>query len=282
MVQYNKAFTIPLIKGGHFFMNRIGIDAGGSLTKIAYEENKRLRLKTYPSNQIDKVIQWLKTLAPEASLQVTGGRAEALKDNNAAISIFKEFECVIEGTKYLLMTENKLPETDYLLVNIGTGTSFFHKKERLSGTGVGGGLFTGLGAIIANTSNYHTLVDLASKGDRAKSDLMVSDIYQYNHSPIEASLTAANFGKDQLHPSVSTEDQLAALTQLIGETIVLLASAAAKSLGTKEIVMIGGALTGNPLLKQVIASFESMLDYNLTFLEKGSHAGAIGALYYGE
>lgn len=94
---------------------------------------------------------------------------------------------------------------------------------------------------------------------------MVSDIYQSSYSPVEASLTAANFGKDQLDQSVSAEDQLAALTQLIGETIVLLSSLTANSLATKEIVMIGGALTGNPLLKQVIGSFESMFDYNLTF-----------------
>ncbi|WP_080873058.1 type II pantothenate kinase [Oceanobacillus timonensis] len=259
-------------------MKRIGIDAGGSLTKIAYEENKRLHLKTYPSDRMDEVIQWLKTLAPEASLHVTGGRAEALKNDHA--SIFKEFECVLEGTRYLLMEENKLPDTDYLLVNIGTGTSFFYQQKRLSGTGVGGGLFTGLGAIIANTSDYRTLVDLASKGDRTKSDLMVSDIYQFSYTPIEASLTAANFGKDQLDVSVSSEDQLASLTQLIGETIVLLASKTAASLDTKEIVMIGGALSGNPLLKKIIASFDSMFDYHLTFLEKGSHAGAIGALYY--
>ncbi|MFD1065944.1 type II pantothenate kinase [Oceanobacillus locisalsi] len=259
-------------------MKRIGIDAGGSLTKIAYEENNRLRLKTYSSNRMEEVIQWLKIMAPEASLHVTGGRAEALKNHRS--TIFKEFECVLEGTKYLLMEENKLPATEYLLVNIGTGTSFFHQKERLFGTGVGGGLFTGIGAIIAGTSDYHTLVDLASKGDRSKSDLMVSDIYQSSYTPIEASLTAANFGKNQLDTSVSAEDQLAALTQLVGETIVLLASKTAASLGTKEIVMIGGALSGNPLLKQVIASFESMFDYRLTFLEKGSHAGAIGALYY--
>lgn len=260
-------------------MKRIGIDAGGSLIKIAYEEDGKLRLKTYPAKQIDQVIQWVKMIAPEAALQVTGGRAEKLRDCTKTISTFKEFECVIEGTKYLLLEEKKLPDTDYLLVNIGTGTSFFHKKERLSGTGIGGGLFTGLGAIIAGTSDYHSLVELASKGDRTNSDLMVSDIYQDSHSPIEASLTAANFGKDQLE-SVSAEDQLAALTQLIGETIVLLSSLTAKSIETKEIVMIGGALTGNPLLKQVIASFESMFDYNLTFLEKGNHAGAIGALYY--
>ncbi|WP_152655356.1 type II pantothenate kinase [Oceanobacillus sp. CFH 90083] len=261
-------------------MKQIGIDAGGSLLKIAYEEGSRLRLKTYPSNQMDQLIPWLKTLAPETALQVTGGRAEALKKYQPSFSIFKEFECVIEGTNYLLMEENKLPDVNYLLVNIGTGTSFFHKKERLSGTGVGGGMFTGLGAIIANTADYHTLVDLASKGDRTKSDLMVSDIYPFSSSPIDASLTAANFGKDQLDNSISPGDQLAALTQLIGETIVLLAVAAAKSIGTKEVVMIGGALSGNSLLKKVIASFESMLDFNLTFLEKGSHAGAIGALYY--
>lgn len=265
-----------------FLMKRIGIDAGGSLIKIAYEEEGRLRLKTYSAKQVDEVIQWLEMIAPEAALHVTGGRSEAVRASNKSISIFKEFECVIEGTKYLLLEENKLPKTDYLLVNIGTGTSFFHKTNRLSGTGVGGGLFTGIGAIIAGTSDYHSLVELASKGDRSKSDLMVSDIYQFSNSPIEASLTAANFGKDQLDKSVSVEDQMAALTQLIGETIVLLSSLTASSLETKEIVMIGGSLTGNPLLKKVIASFESMFDYNLTFLEKGNHAGAIGALFHNE
>lgn len=109
-------------------MERIGIDAGGSLIKIAYEEEGRLRLKTYSAKQIDEVVQWLEMIAPEAALHVTGGRAEALKASNKSISILKEFKCVIEGTKYLLLKENKLPKTDYLLVNIGTGTSFFTKQ----------------------------------------------------------------------------------------------------------------------------------------------------------
>lgn len=260
-------------------MKRIGIDAGGSLIKLAYEENGKLRLKTYQANQIQGVIQWIKMLAPEAVLHVTGGRSRSLQDSSPFITFFKEFECVIAGTKYLLMKENKLPESDYLVVNIGTGTSFFHQKERLLGTGIGGGLFTGLGSIIAKTSDYPTLVDLASKGDRTNCDLMVSDIYSLSDSPIEASLTAANFGKNLSEDNASVPDQLAALTQLIGESIVLLSTLTIKSLAVKEIVMVGGALTGNRLLKQVITSFESMFEYRLTFLEKGSHAGAIGALY---
>ncbi|BAC14638.1 type II pantothenate kinase [Oceanobacillus iheyensis] len=259
-------------------MKRIGIDAGGSLVKVAYEEHGKMHLKTYSSHKMEEVIQWLKTLSPYASFHITGGRSRELNLEGYRVYTIPEFKAIMEGTSYLLHQERKLPKSDYLLVNIGTGTSIFYNENRIAGTGIGGGLLTGLGELLTKESSYTQLIQMAKQGDRTKSDLMVRDIYKDSTSPIDETLTAANFGKVGLDPSNSKEDQMAALIQLIGETILLISHGAAQSVKTSQIVFIGGTLTNNQPLQRVFLHFQEQMNYTATFLNNGGHAGAIGAM----
>lgn len=259
-------------------MKRIGIDAGGSLVKVAFEENGKMHLKTYSSHKMDEVIQWLKTLSPYASFHITGGRTNQLNLEGFRVYKIPEFNAIIEGTSYLLHQERKLPQSNYLLVNIGTGTSIFYNEDRISGTGIGGGLLTGLGKLLTNETDYNQLIQMAKQGDRTKSDLMVADIYTDSTSPIDEMLTAANFGKVGLDQSASKEDLMAALIQLIGETILMISNGAAQSVNTSQIVFIGGTLTNNQPLKEVLLHFQKQMKYTATFLNNGGHAGAIGAM----
>ncbi|WP_077597186.1 type II pantothenate kinase [Oceanobacillus kimchii] len=259
-------------------MKRIGIDAGGSLVKVAFEEKGKMHLKTYSSYNMDEVIQWLKTLSPYASFHITGGRTNQLNLEEYRVYTIPEFNAIVEGTSYLLHQERKLPQNNYLLVNIGTGTSIFYNENRISGTGIGGGLLTGLGKLLTNESDYNQLIQMAKQGDRTKSDLLVRDIYNDSISPIDETLTAANFGKVGFNHSGSKEDHIAALIQLIGETILLISNAAAQSVNTSQIVFIGGTLTNNQPLKEVLLHFQEKMNYTATFLNNGGHAGAIGAM----
>ncbi len=264
-------------------MLRIGIDAGGSLIKLAYEEKGNLHVKTYSYNQKETLIQWLNMLAPEATLFGTGGKwpelAGKLKQKQ---QITDEFTSLVNGTKFLLETEGK-SANEFILTSIGTGTSIFHVKEndfeRILGSGIGGGTFIGLGTLLTKTNQFHEIVKLAQQGDRKKSDLLVKDIYDPFEAPLLDNLTAANFGKAHLNEEKAKADHAASLIQLIAEVILSLSGQIAHSKNIPYIVFAGSTLQGNKPLRESIVSFQDMLQFTAVFLEKGAYAGAIGALY---
>ncbi|MGJ9457900.1 type II pantothenate kinase [Oceanobacillus sp. CF4.6] len=264
-------------------MRRIGIDAGGSLIKLAYEESGRLHVKTYPNQDREQLLRWLASVAPDATLHVTGGKSDYLTtDATQRIRQVDEFKAIIEGTRYLRNQEKHSPSNEYTVVSIGTGTSIFHvtpaHSERLSGSGIGGGTFMGLGSLITGEKDYLKLVELAAKGNHKNSDLLVKDIYAPDEAPLSGELTAANFGKAHDNGSATTEDHMAALLQLIGETIILLAGQAAVAKNMQEIVFVGSTLDRNKTLQDVLSSFQDRMPYVPVFLSRGPYAGAIGAL----
>ncbi|MFD2046491.1 type II pantothenate kinase [Ornithinibacillus salinisoli] len=266
-------------------VTRIGIDAGGSLVKVAYEENRQMHTKTFSSQEIDQLVQWLQFLSPHATLYVTGGKSGYVKSIVQQQSYqVDEFKAVTEGTRFLLKQENRLVDESFILVSIGTGTSIFsvtsESLERVLGTGIGGGTLMGLGQLLTGERDFRTIVEMVAKGDHRKSDLLVRDIYAPNEPPLFGNLTAANFGKvpNPESDKDSSEDHMASLMKMIGETILLLASQVAITKQVKPIVFTGSTLNGNGPLKKVLSEFRDRLPYEPIFLDKGSHVGAFGAL----
>ncbi|MFD1848821.1 type II pantothenate kinase [Oceanobacillus bengalensis] len=261
---------------------KIGIDAGGSLIKVAYEEQGNFHVKTYGNEETKQLLNWLGIISPESTLLLTGGKAQYIKEvAKQRGHLIEEFSAVVEGTRYLLRKEKLLVNEDFILVSIGTGTSVFHVKadsyERMFGSGIGGGTLMGLGSLITGRNDYHHLIELANKGKHENSDLLVKDIYAPNEPPIFGYLTAANFGKAHLNEKARVEDHVAALAQLVGETIISLAAQAAGSKQVGNIVFVGSTLQGNAPLRDVLIGFQRMMDYEAVFLENGPYAGAIGA-----
>lgn len=263
-------------------VDKIGIDAGGSLVKIAYQEDGHIHIKTFSNQDLDEVAKWLTFLSPEAKLFITGGKASILQSNlrNSSFMV-NEFEAVVSGTRYLLQNRNVLDE-GFILVNIGTGTSIFHvtadEYERVLGSGIGGGTLMGLGYLITHSTDFETFTNMASSGDKRNSDLLVRDIYYPEEPPIYGDLTASNLGKVHLNQKATPNDYMASVMQLIGETIILLARQAASAKQVSKIVFIGGTIAHNKALQDVFLSFTEMMSYEPIFLDKGTHAGAIGAL----
>nr|WP_313637165.1 hypothetical protein [Paenibacillus sp.] len=82
-----------------------------------------------------------------------------------------EFEATCRGVQYLL---NKFDpkQQEYVITNVGTGTSLHHvgksKHERIGGSGVGGGTLLGLAHLLRVLGNggfyfYWRLIDISEK-----------------------------------------------------------------------------------------------------------------------
>jgi type II pantothenate kinase len=271
-------------KGSHVMaVKSIGIDAGGSLLKIAYFENEKLHLKKYTYEDLASLIQWISLAAPEVRFMLTGGKSSHIESQFAQKVVqIDEFEAVINGAGYLLDIERNPAGKGCILVNIGTGTSYYYvtknKSKRLLGSGVGGGTLMGLAKLLTATKEFQQIVSLAQKGDRSKIDLQVKDIYEPLEPPIPGHFTASNFGKGIIDKSAAKEDILASLTGMIAETSMLIAVQAAGMYNVQEIVYIGGTLAGNSLLKNYLKEATTAFNCKPNFLEKGEFSGAIGAL----
>lgn len=263
--------------------NRIGVDAGGSLIKIAYEEKGRLHFRKYPIDEMESALGWLRMFSGNKKLFLTGGKAGKIKAEffpNA--ETVDEFTAACAGAKHLLAKESMPFDEKFLLVNIGTGTSWFtidgDHFERVLGSGIGGGTFMGMGNIFAELKDFSKLVELSSTGERARVDLLVKDIYFPEEPPIPGELTASNFAKSASVEASSPADKMAAASNMISETITLLTVQASTLQNLQKVVFIGSTLSGNKPLQNSIDYYIKMSGLDPVFLPDGEYSGAIGAM----
>ena len=84
-----------------------GIDAGGSLIKIVYQENGRMHFKKFSINKMDSAISWLKAVAPSLRVSIAGGKAMAIQNKYFQDSmLIPEFQATCDGARFLLAKEN--------------------------------------------------------------------------------------------------------------------------------------------------------------------------------
>ncbi|MGV2939028.1 type II pantothenate kinase [Mesobacillus sp. LC4] len=263
--------------------NRIGIDAGGSLIKIAYEENGILHYRKQPISEMDGALGWLKLVSSNKSIFLTGGRAGKIKAKFFPESeIVDEFSATCEGANYLMRKEGLPAAENSLLINIGTGTSWFkiegEKYNRVLGSGIGGGTFMGMGRLLADSSDFATLVSLTATGDKGKVDLLVKDLYHPEEPPIPGDLTASNFAKTETIHTSSSADEMASFMNMMAETITLLTVQTAALHGKKKVVFIGSTLAGNKPLQDQLGFYCKMSGLDSYFLHNGEFSGALGAM----
>ncbi|KAG9244825.1 pantothenate kinase-like protein [Calycina marina] len=130
-----------------------------------------------------------------------------------------EMECLIIGLDFFITeiprevftySESDLmcfqePRSDiypYLLVNIGSGVSMIKvsgPKEfrRVGGTSLGGGTLWGLLSLLTGARTFDEMLADAERGDNAKVDMLVGDIYgtDYGKIGLKSSAIASSFGK---------------------------------------------------------------------------------------
>ncbi|KAK7426231.1 hypothetical protein QQZ08_007261 [Neonectria magnoliae] len=107
-------------------------------------------------------------------------------------------DCDIFTYKDDNITPSTLP-TDltrpYLLVNIGSGVSFFQvfdnrRCERIAGSSFGGSALCGLLLLLTKARTFDEMLELADKGDNSNVDKLIGDIYGMDYTRIGMKMTA--------------------------------------------------------------------------------------------
>ena len=256
-----------------------GVDAGATLTKLALPDGARCRLEAVPSGH-DARVRALLAEHPVARVGVTGGGAARLAAALREAVRVDEFRAWHAGVVELLPERRER----FLLVSIGTGTSVMLVEggtvRRLAGTPLGGGTVLGLGAALTGVADFSALCALAERGDRARVDLSVADVYEAGDAPLASDVMASSFARlaephrrDEPRPA----DLARSLMAMVGENVALLAGGLSLVVGVEHVVFGGSTLRGNPILRAALADYLGRFGRTPVCLDEGAFAGALGA-----
>jgi len=270
---------------------RIGVDVGASLAKLAIRRaGEPLRLELAPAEPLGRVARDVARLAP-ARVGVTGaGGARLAERCGSAALVVGEFDAWAAGACALLEAQGRPADGPFLLASIGTGSSCVRVDgvvaTRIGGTALGGGTLVGLGAALTGRTRFEEIVALAAAGDRRRVDLLVSDVYPDGLPGLPGAASAASFGRLAREAGRGVRgdprDLADALVGLVGENVALLCNALAAQAGLRRIVYGGSALRGNAPLAELLVGMTAALGREPLLLERGEHAGALGALLAAE
>ena len=269
----------------------IGIDIGGSTTKIVgFREEHGTRSLISPL--------FVRAADPLTSLYGAFGKFAAI--NSLELTDIDHIMVTGVGSSYTEKPIYNLPATrveefrsiglgglylsglkEAIVVSMGTGTALVYAKEGedaqyLGGTGVGGGTLVGLSKLLLKMDSMEHIQGLCQEGDLANIDLRIGDIMK--HGSMAPEMTAANFGNVS---DIATKGDIAlGLTNMIFETIAMMAIFAARNFGISDIVLTGN-LSATPKAKEIFGKLSKMFHVNFIIPENSQFATVIGAALCG-
>ena len=265
----------------------IGIDVGGSTTKIVGFRDGTTLIDPIFVRAHDQVTSAYGALGKFTTLNgielsdiqkimVTGVGSTFIGDNiyNIPCEHVVEFPCIGRGGIYLSGLDRAI------IVSMGTGTAIVYadangNSEYLGGTGVGGGTLLGLSDKLIGMRSISHITELAKDGDLSRIDLQVHDITKTEvHPDLAPNLTAANFGK--VSDVAAKSDLALGIINMIYETIGMTAIFAARSHGTRDMVLTGN-MAALPQAEQIFGSLNKLFDVNFIIPHNAQFGTVIGA-----
>ncbi len=287
-----RMFKISINPNTKIPLDKLGIDMGQSISKLAYLEEGKLVLSSFPSNTSTSIIKdFINSNKDQFDyLNFTGGKSFNLYKEYSSIfktKLIDEFISNVKGVEFLYDNEKQKELSRSLIVTIGTGTSIVMKdtkSEHIGGSALGGGFFMGIMKLLFNLDDFHKAINLAKRGTRYNIDLKVSDIYEPEDNRVDLlfkEFTAASLGKVNGTFNIANlkkEDVLNSIICLIGENIGIMAILIANNKDIENIVFSGGFLKENRILKKILSPLCKINQKNAIFLKNSEFGAAIGAL----
>ena len=262
----------------------VGIDVGGSTTKIVGLENNRLISpmlvkandpiasiygafgKFMSANKLD--------LEDIQHIKVTGVGSSHISESLYGIPTGKvdEFNAIGKGGLFLTSLNRAI------IVSMGTGTAYIISDENgerhIGGTGIGGGTLLGLSNKMLNIRHFDDLIELAQNGNLANVDLNIGDITRDRLENLPPEITASNFGK--ISDLASKADIALGIINLVFQTIGMFAVFASRIHGTNDVVLTGN-LTTVPQANVIFDTIHRLYQVNFHTPKNAEYATAVGA-----
>lgn len=268
-------------------MKVIGIDIGGSTTKIICMDNgvpmPPMQVKandplTSVYGAFGKYISENNMSIQDISkIMVTGVGSSFIKEDIYQIKTLfvKEFTALGLGGLYLSGLDNAI------IVSMGTGTAFVKADKNgmvhMGGTGVGGGTLLGLSSRLLSIRQFDSIINLAKDGNLNNVDLTISDISKVGVSTMPKDTTASNFGK--ISDYATKNDIAKGIINMVFQTIGMMAVFACRIDDTKDVVLCGN-LSTIPEAKEIFNIIRDLHGINFHLPIHAEYATAIGAALY--
>ena len=254
----------------------IGIDRGASFTDFAVVVSDGLReifsIENRDWESIRTAYERLITKYQTRHIVFSGSATGMPASMKNAITIISEIDAIGFGGAALADCN------ECVVVSMGTGSAIVHftnnSAEHLGGSGVGGGTIRGLSALICGLDNPSEIEALALKGNAAQLNLTISDLGYEQISFLGADMTASNFADLK---SKKIEDQAAAILDLVGETVGIIASICARSVDCRDHIVMVGKVAENRFIRQVLNLVGKLYQTTFIFPENPGHATVYGA-----
>lgn len=262
----------------------IGIDIGGSTTKIIGSKN-------------NKLFSPLLVRANDPIASVYGAFGKFMSTNSLSLDDIDHITVTGVGSSYISGPLYGIPTgkiTEFyatgkgglflsglsraLVVSMGTGTAYVmaegDKVKHIGGTGVGGGTLLGLSNKMLNIREFKDLIEMAKGGNLSNVDLNIGDITQDKMETLPADVTASNFGK--ISDLASKSDIALGIINLVFQTIGMMAVFASQMHNTKDVVLTGN-LTHVPQAGPIFETLRRLYGVNYHIPENAEFATASGA-----
>lgn len=269
----------------------IGIDVGGSTTKIVGMKEDRTLISTMMVKAYDQLTSLYGALGNYMDtnrlslnsverIYITGVGSSFLSGNIYGIPTVRveEFSAIGKGGLWLSDLEHAI------VISMGTGTAIVRASgnsfTHLGGSGVGGGTLTGLGCNITSANDFDSLCRLAENGNLNNIDLTIGAISKQSISTLHSEITAANLARMS---SASTEPDIAlGLINMVLQTVFTLGIFAARCTEDPNgPIVLTGSLT---VLKQIDSTRKAFADLypnEIILPPNAVFATAIGAALHG-
>jgi type II pantothenate kinase len=261
------------------------IDFGASNTDIVVRDGGSTRhwtLSTDGQPDEARVRRVLETggVSPRdvAWIAVTGGNRALLPPaiDGRVLHRVDEVRAIARGGLALADLESAL------VTSAGSGTACVaasgSRAHHVTGTGVGGGTLVGLGRLLLETVDPGEIDALAQRGTDTTHNLTIAEVLGGAIGSLPPETTAVNFGRVARHPvHASREDMAAALVNMVGQVIALIAINAARGEGLPHVVIVGH-LTGLTSLRRTIGLVAQFYGATILMPDAGGSAIALGAL----
>ncbi len=262
----------------------IGIDIGGSTTKIVGIKNKKIidPLTVEANDPVASASGALGKFLSVNKIQLgdiekvitTGVGSSFLQDDLLGLSLLKIEEFRALGYGGLLLSGLKKA----VVASVGTGTAFVKAHGRcirhMGGTGVGGGTILGLSKSMVHLSSFDNIVEMASTGSLENIDLSIGDISHTNIANLPSTITASNFGK--MNDQASRNDICRGVLNMVFQVVGMMAIFAARTERDTDIVM-AGKMVHVPQAAKTFSELGKLYNINFHIPRLAEYSTAIGA-----
>lgn len=262
----------------------LGIDVGGSTTKIIGIENGEIKSPLFIT-------------AADPITSLFGAFGKYLFDNHIELNDIEQIMLTGVGSAFIntplygrptakadeflsnaLGAQYNSGLDKLIAVSMGTGTSFIkvagEKMQHLGGTGIGGGTLQGLSRLMLKSHDINQVVEMAKSGNIANVNLQIKDICNRPLPDLPMEATASNFGKAE--SNTAEEDIAAGIVYLVLQAIGSAANLTSKSCGIKDFVLIGN-LSQLPQCRPIFDGMEKMYGLKFYIPEYSEYRTALGA-----